>query len=122
MERPLFLPQYVSAAPLMAPSPADFPSCINTITVNTMLININTTIKIVLNTATLIIPPAFVSTHNFSYHNITCHPFQVIFHQFRLSLRIPTYALSETEQTPNIVLAICTNGKSVLTPNPVRIY
>lgn len=26
MERPLFLPQYVSAAPLIAPSPADLPS------------------------------------------------------------------------------------------------
>ena len=26
----LFLPQYVSAAPLTAPKPADLPSCINT--------------------------------------------------------------------------------------------
>lgn len=30
MERPLFLPQYVSAAPLTAPKPAVLPSCINT--------------------------------------------------------------------------------------------
>ena len=33
MERPLFLPQYVSAAPAIAPSPADLLSCIKMITV-----------------------------------------------------------------------------------------
>ena len=47
MERPLFLPQYVSAAPAIAPSPADLLSCIKMITVNATLIIIKTTVKIV---------------------------------------------------------------------------
>ena len=53
MERPLFLPQYVSAAPAIAPSPADLLSCIKMITVNAILIIIKITVKIIFKTATL---------------------------------------------------------------------
>ena len=54
MERPLFLPQYVSAAPAIAPSPADLLSCIKMITVNATLIIIKTTVKIIFTTATIV--------------------------------------------------------------------
>ena len=54
MERPLFLPQYVSAAPAIAPSPTDLLSCIKMITVNATLIIIKTTVKIVFTTATIV--------------------------------------------------------------------
>jgi len=65
MERPLFLPQYVSAAPLITPSPADFPSCINTNTVKAMHIIINITVKTILNTP-ISTPPSV--KHLLVYH------------------------------------------------------
>ena len=52
MERPLFLLQYVSELPAIAPSPVCLPSCIKTITISAILIIINTIVKIVFNTAT----------------------------------------------------------------------
>ena len=76
IERPLFLPQYVSAAPLIAPSPADLPSCIKTITVNAILIMINATIKTVFNTAISNTPPANNTAHNFSHIIISWYIFQ----------------------------------------------
>ena len=54
MERPLFLPQYVSAAPAIAPSPADFPSCNKIMTVNAKQISMKTTVKIVFKFAKII--------------------------------------------------------------------
>lgn len=48
IERPLFLPQYVSAAPAIAPRPSDLPSCNNTSITNAIQTNINKTFKIML--------------------------------------------------------------------------
>ena len=51
MERPLFFPQYVSAAPLIAPRPAALPSYIITRTVHAIHIIIKSTVNIILRTA-----------------------------------------------------------------------
>lgn len=48
IERPLFLPQYVSAAPAIEPRPSDFPSCNNTSITNAIQTNMNKTFKIML--------------------------------------------------------------------------
>ena len=52
IERPLFLPQYVSAAPAIAPRPCDLPSCIRTTTVRAIQSITKRIVKIVLKICT----------------------------------------------------------------------
>ena len=56
-ERPLFLPQYVSAAPLTAPKPAVLPSCINTNITSAIHTIINITVNVILS-APISTPPS----------------------------------------------------------------
>ena len=78
IERPLFLPQYVSAAPAIAPSPADLPSCIRIMTVNAILTMINNTVNIIFKTPTIYTSYvlSFCYVHNFSKYIIANTGFQ----------------------------------------------
>ena len=68
IDRPLFLPQYVSVAPATEPdNPPDFPSCINTIAVKATQITAKITVTITLKTAT-IPPPAKIKYTVELYH------------------------------------------------------